>query len=76
MLLRLPDPAHPDLPVWGVIVKTDDPAAAIKALVQEGGEKPKSLDGYESFTAGNGASLYATKGARRSTGRLRPRRRR
>ena len=62
VLLRLPDPAQPDLPDWGVIVKTNDPAAVIKALAQEGGEKPKSLDGYESFVAEDGETLYATKG--------------
>jgi hypothetical protein len=62
VLLRPPDPAQPEFPAWGVIAKTNDPSAAIKALAQEGGAKPKSLDGYESFVAGNGATLYAARG--------------
>ena len=62
VLVRLPDPAQPDLSAWGVIVKTDDPAAVIKGLGQDGGEKPKALDGYESFAAKDGQTWYSTRG--------------
>jgi hypothetical protein len=62
VLFRLPDPAQPNLSAWGVIVKTGDPAAVIKGLAQDGGEKPKSLDGYESFPAKDGQTWYATRG--------------
>jgi hypothetical protein len=62
VLLRLPDPAQPGFPAWGVIVKADDPAAVIKGLAQDGGEKPKALDGYESFAAKDGQTWYSTKG--------------
>ncbi len=61
VLLRLPDPAQPDLSAWGVIVKTNDPAAVIKGVGQEGGAK-KSLDGHESFAAKDGQTWYSTKG--------------
>ncbi len=64
VLLRLPDPAQPAFPDWGVIVKTNDPAAVIKALAK-GGAKPRSLDGYESFVNTDGATYYATKGTGR-----------
>jgi hypothetical protein len=62
VLFRLPDPAQPDLSAWGVIVKTADAAATIKGLSQDGGEKPKSLDGYESFPSKDDRTWYATKG--------------
>ncbi len=61
-LFRLPDPTQPDLSAWGVIVKTGDAAAVIKDLSQEGGEKPRSLDGYESFPSKDGQTWYATRG--------------
>jgi hypothetical protein len=62
VLFRLPDPAQPNLSAWGVIVKTGDAAAVIKGLGQDGGEKPKTLDGYESFPAKDGQTWYTTKG--------------
>jgi hypothetical protein len=62
VLLRLPDPAQPGFPAWGVIVKTSDPAAVIKGLAQDGGEKPKALDGYESFAAKDGQTWYSRRG--------------
>ncbi len=62
VLFRLPDPAQPDLSGWGVIAKTGDAAAMIKGLGQDG-EKPKSLDGYESFAARDGQTWYAARGA-------------
>ncbi len=61
VMLRLPNPAQPDLTGWGVIVRTGNPAATIKGL-QSGDEKPKSLQGYESFGAKDGGTWYAAKG--------------
>jgi hypothetical protein len=63
ILLHLPDPARPDVLVWGLFVKTGDPAAVIAAVSRDGGEKPKSLDGYQSFPAKEGQTWYATKGS-------------
>ncbi len=62
VLFRLPDPAQPDLSGWGVIARTGDAAAMIKGLGQDG-EKPKTLDGYESFAARDGQTWYAARGA-------------
>lgn len=62
VMMRLPDPAQPDLSAWAVIVQTGDAAAVIKGLSQQGAEKPKTLDGHESFTAQDGQTWYAAKG--------------
>lgn len=61
VMLRLPNPAQPDLSGWGVIVRAGDPAAVMKGL-QDGGEKPKSLQGYESFASKDGGTWYARRG--------------
>ncbi|MHB1562218.1 MAG: hypothetical protein ACYC61_32630 [Isosphaeraceae bacterium] len=61
VMLRLPNPAQPDLSAWGVIIRASDPAATIKGL-QDGGEKPKSLQGYESFASKDGGTWYAARG--------------
>jgi hypothetical protein len=56
-MLSLPDPEQPAPPTWGMVVKADDVQALIKNLAQEG-EKPKKLEGYDSFNAKDGQPWY------------------
>lgn len=63
VMMRLPDPARPTSPAWGVIVQADDYAAVLKSLGQDGAEAPRPTDGVDSFPGKFGLALYATKGA-------------
>lgn len=62
LLSGLPDPEAFAIPPWGMIVKSVDYEGVVKGLAEDGGGKPKSLGGHDSFTSKDGQTWYATRG--------------